>query len=401
MRRPRTSGTPTSSPCASSPPWCFDSRGARARSSSGRSPWTTRGCASPTSAGLARWGGAEGRPRRGVAADDRLLPPPRRGMSLRVLVTGAAGFIGSHVCEALVARGDDVVGLDNFDPFYPRVVKERNLEALRRGPRFRFVEADVARDPLPLDGVELVLHLAAKPGVRPSLENPASYSEANITGTVRVFEAARRAGIGRVVFGSSSSVYGDATPAPFAEDTAAVWPISPYAASKRAGELMAHAFAHLYGMQIACLRFFTVYGPRQRPDLAIHRFTSLIAQGQPVRMHGDGSSERDYTYITDCVNGVLSAVEWTARPRPAGLAEPINIGGGARVRLDRLIELIGRTLGRSVRIERHADQPGDVRLTAADLRRSERELDYRPKVGIDEGVPHFVRWYEEVHGRQS
>ncbi len=164
---------------------------------------------------------------------------------------------------------------------------------------------------------------------------------------------------------------------------------------------MAHAFAHLYGMQIACLRFFTVYGPRQRPDLAIHRFTSLISQGQPVRMHGDGSSERDYTYITDCVAGVLAAVEWTARPRASGRAEPLNIGGGARVRLDRLIELIGRTLGRGVRIERHADQPGDVRLTAADLRRAERELDYRPKVGIEEGIPHFVRWYEEVHGRQS
>jgi UDP-glucuronate 4-epimerase len=215
-----------------------------------------------------------------------------------------------------------------------------------------------------------------------------------------VFEAVRRAGLRRVVFGSSSSVYGDATPAPFAEDTAAVWPISPYAASKRAGELMAHAFAHLYGMQIACLRFFTVYGPRQRPDLAIHRFTHLIATGQPIRMHGDGSSERDYTYITDCVEGVLAAIEWTARPRPAGLAEPINIGGGARVRLDRLIELIGRALGREVRVERHADQPGDVRLTAADLRRAERELRYRPAVGIEEGIRQFVRWYEATHGRQ-
>jgi len=324
-------------------------------------------------------------------------------MSLRVLVTGAAGFIGSHVCEALVARGDEVVGLDNFDPFYPRAVKERNLEALRRGPRFRFVEADVARDALPLDGVELVLHLAAKPGVRPSLENPAAYSEANITGTVRVFEAARRAGIRRVIFGSSSSVYGDATPAPFAEDAPAVSPISPYAASKRAGELMAQAFAHLYGVPIVCLRFFTVYGPRQRPDLAIHRFTDLIARDKPVRMHGDGSSERDYTYITDCVSGVLAAMEWTARPasRKPGAAIAINIGGGARVRLDHLIQLIGRTLGHEVRIERHPDQPGDVRLTAADLHRAERELGYRPKVGIEEGIGEFVRWYEATYGRQS
>ena len=322
-------------------------------------------------------------------------------MSPRVLVTGAAGFIASHVAEALVARGDEVVALDNFDPFYARAVKERNLETLRRGKGFRFVEADIARDPLPLEGVSVVVHLAARPGVRPSLEDPASYSETNVTGTVRVLEAARRAGVGRVVFGSSSSVYGDTTPAPFSEEAPAVAPISPYAASKRAGELVAHAFAHLYGMQIACLRFFTVYGPRQRPDLAIHRFTDLIARGQPVRMHGDGSSERDYTYITDCVDGVLAAMAWTERARSGGIAEPINIGGGSRVRLDRLIELIGRTLGREVRIERHGDQPGDVRLTDADLRRAGRELGFRPKVGIEEGIRLFVRWYEAIHGRQS
>lgn len=322
-------------------------------------------------------------------------------MTLRVLVTGAAGFIGSHVAEALLARGDEVVGLDNFDPFYARDVKQRNLEGLRRTKGFRFVEGDIVRHPLPLDGVAVVIHLAARPGVRPSLEDPASYSETNVTGTVRVFEAARRAGIRRIVFGSSSSVYGDATPAPFSEEAGAAQPISPYAASKRAGELMAHAFAHLYGLQIACLRFFTVYGPRQRPDLAIHRFTDLISRGQAVRMHGDGSSERDYTYITDCVDGVLAAVEWTDRPRSGGSAQPINIGGGARVRLDRLIELIGRALGREVRIERHGDQPGDVRLTDADLRRAGRELGFRPKVGIEEGIRQFVRWYEATHGRQS
>ncbi|OLD72449.1 MAG: hypothetical protein AUF61_03380 [Chloroflexi bacterium 13_1_20CM_66_33] len=322
-------------------------------------------------------------------------------MSPRVLVTGAAGFIGSHVAEALVARGDEVVGVDNFDPFYARPVKERNLETLRRSKGFRFVEGDIVRDPPPVEGVTVVVHLAARPGVRPSLEDPASYSETNVSGTVRVFEAARRAGIRRVVFGSSSSVYGDTTAAPFSEEAPAVAPISPYAASKRAGELVAHAFAHLYGMQIACLRFFTVYGPRQRPDLAVHRFTDLIARGRPVRMHGDGSSERDYTYITDCVDGVLAAVAWTDRSGPGGLAQPINIGGGARVRLDRLIELIGRTLGREVRIERHGDQPGDVRLTDADLRRAGRELGFRPKVGIEEGIRLFVRWYEATHGRQS
>jgi len=316
----------------------------------------------------------------------------------KVLVTGAAGFIGSHVCDALIARGHEVVGVDNFDPFYPRAVKERNLESLRANRAFRLVEADVARDHVPFGGVAAVLHLAAKAGVRPSLEDPAGYAQANVTGTARVLDAARRAGVARVVLGSSSSVYGNATPAPFAEDAPALEPISPYAATKRAAELLARAFAHLYPMRIVCLRFFTVYGPRQRPDLAIHHFTDLIARGQAVRMHGDGSSERDYTYISDAVDGVLAAL---ARTEGRAGFELLNIGGGARVRLDRLIALIGAALGREPRIERHPDQPGDVRLTAADLRRAGRALGYRPRVGIDEGIRNFVRWYEETHGRQS
>jgi len=319
---------------------------------------------------------------------------------VKVLVTGAAGFIGSHLCEALVARGHAVIGVDNFDAFYARAVKERNLEVVRANRAFRFVEADVARDPMPLEGVGAVLHLAAKPGVRPSLEDPGAYVEANVTATARILDAARRAGIARVVFGSSSSVYGNATPAPFAEGAPALEPISPYAATKRAAELLAIAFAHLYPMRIICLRFFTVYGPRQRPDLAIHRFTDLIARGQAVRMHGDGSSERDYTYISDCVDGVLAALARTEQAAD-GSVEMLNIGGGARVRLDRLIALIAATLGREVRIERHPDQPGDVRLTDADLHRAERALGYRPRVGIEEGIKNFVRWYEETHGRQS
>jgi len=316
------------------------------------------------------------------------------------LVTGAAGFIGSHLCEALLARGDEVTGVDNFDPFYARNVKERNLEGLRRQGGFRFVEADVARDSLPLDGIEAIIHLAAKPGVRPSLEDPGAYMEANVTATARLIDAARRVGLSRIVFGSSSSVYGNATPAPFAEDQPAVLPISPYAASKRAGELLAHAFAHLYPVKIICLRFFTVYGPRQRPDLAIHKFIDLIARGRPVRMHGDGSSERDYTYITDCLDGVLAALAWTGRAAP-GTVETVNLGGGERVRLDRLIALIGAALGQEPRIERHPDQPGDVRLTDADLVHAGRVLGFKPKVGIEEGIRKFVAWYEEIHGRQS
>lgn len=321
----------------------------------------------------------------------------------RILVTGAAGFIGSHLCEALLTAGHQVAGVDNFDAFYPRTVKERNLSGLRGHARFMFAEADVERDLLPLEGIEAIIHLAAKPGVQPSLENPVSYMETNVSATTRLLDLARREGIARIVFGSSSSVYGENTPAPFAEDAMADGPISPYAASKRAGELVTRVFTHLYRTRIACLRFFTVYGPRQRPDLAIHRFTARIMAGQSMQMRGDGSSERDYTYVSDVVDGIMVALDWTTRAGSGGV-EPwrvFNLGGGGRVRLDRLIALIGAAAGRQPVIERAPDQPGDVALTAADLRRSERELGYRPKVGIEEGIRRFVAWYREVHGSES
>ena len=320
----------------------------------------------------------------------------------RLLVTGAAGFIGSHLCEALVSAGHEVHGFDNFDPFYPRAVKERNLAGLRGNRAFRFTEGDVVRDPLPTGGVEAIVHLAARPGVQPSLDDPVGYMDANVSGTARLLDQARRDGVARIVFGSSSSVYGDSTPAPFAEDAVADGPISPYAASKRAGELVCRVFTHLYGTRIACLRFFTVYGPRQRPDLAVHRFTDRIMSGQPIVMRGDGSSARDYTYVSDIVDGIVAALQWTTRAGVGGAAWRVfNLGGGERVRLDRLIALIGAAAGRQPVIERAPDQPGDVPLTAADLSRSERELGYRPRVGIEEGIRRFVDWYREVHGRQS
>lgn len=321
----------------------------------------------------------------------------------RLLVTGAAGFIGSHLCEALLGAGHTVTGIDNFDPFYPRAVKERNLSTLRGKPGFQFVEGNIERDPLPLAGVEAIIHLAARPGVQPSLDNPVSYMDTNVSATARLLDQARRDGITRCVLASSSSVYGESTPAPFAEDAVADHPISPYAASKRSGELVSRVFTHLYGTRIANLRFFTVYGPRQRPDLAIHRFTAHIVAGQPIQMRGDGSSERDYTYVSDVVDGVMAALEWTTRAGSGGV-EPwrvFNLGGGGRVRLDRLIALIGAAAGRAPVIERGADQPGDVSLTAADLRRSERELGYRPKVDIEAGIQRFVAWYREVNGRES
>ena len=320
----------------------------------------------------------------------------------RVLLTGAAGFIGSHVAEGLVARGDEVVGLDNFDAFYPRAIKEANVAALRRGPRFRLVEGDI-RDATAVAALvtpeTVVVHLAARAGVRPSLEEPALYASVNIEGTAVLLEAARRAGARRVVFGSSSSVYGDTAPVPFSEDWPALLPISPYAATKRAGELLCATFAQLYDLRIIALRFFTVYGPRQRPDLAIHKFTRLIAAGQPVPFYGDGSSERDYTYIDDIVGGVIAAVDWTRGPQ--GALEIVNLGESRTTRLDALVALIARAVGKEARLERLPAQPGDVRRTCADVRKAARVLGYRPTTAVEDGIPRFVRWFEETHGHPA
>jgi UDP-glucuronate 4-epimerase len=345
-----------------------------------------------------------------------------------VLVTGAAGFIGSHVAEGLVARGDEVVGLDNFDAFYPRAVKEANVAALRRGPRFRLVEGDVRDAQLAAELVTpdtVIVHLAARAGVRPSLEQPALYASVNIEGTAVLLEAARRVGARRVVFGSSSSVYGDTAPVPFSEDWPALLPISPYAATKRAGELLCATFVQLYGLRIMALRFFTVYGPRQRPDLAIHKFTRLIAEGRPIPFYGDGSSERDYTYIDDIVGGVLAAVDWTApdtgrighdtsdapaarsgpearaTAAPESTLEIVNLGESRTTRLDALVALIARSVGREARLERLPAQPGDVRRTCADVRKAGRVLGYRPTTPVEDGIPRFVRWYEEAHGHPA
>lgn len=324
----------------------------------------------------------------------------------RVLLTGAAGFIGSHVAESLVSRGDDVVGLDNFDAFYPREVKEANLAAVRRSPRFRLVEGDIRdRDLVAglLEAGDAVIHLAARAGVRPSLDDPALYASVNVEGTAVLLDAARRAGVQRFVFGSSSSVYGDSAPVPFSEEWPALDPISPYAATKRAGELLCATFAQLYGLRAIALRLFTVYGPRQRPDLAIHKFTRLISEGRPVPFYGDGSSERDYTYISDIVAGVQAALDWTqgaGRGEGTGALEIVNLGESRTTRLDALVGLIARSLGRDARLERLPAQPGDVRRTCADVRKAARLLGYRPTTTVEEGIPRFVRWYGEVYGRQ-
>jgi len=320
----------------------------------------------------------------------------------RVLLTGAAGFLGSHVGEALAGRGEDVIGLDNFDPFYPREIKEANLAALRRSPRFRLVEGDIRDGALvrrSLDGVDAVVHMAARAGVRPSLADPELYASVNVGGTTTLLEAARSAGVSAFVFAGSSSVYGDSAPVPFREDDAATAPISPYAATKRAGELLCSTFVHLYGMRIISLRFFTAYGPRQRPDLAIHAFTRLIAAGRPVPRFGDGSSERDYTYVDDIVGGVVPAVDWVRQDAPA--LEVVNLGESRTTRLDRLIELIALALGATASVEERPAQPGDVRRTCADITKAKRLLGYRPTTTVEEGIPRFVAWYRGFHGRQT
>ncbi len=320
----------------------------------------------------------------------------------RILVTGAAGFIGSHLCEALVRRGDEVIGLDNFDPFYPRAVKERNLDSLRRAPGFASHEIDVldagaVAKLLTPDTV--MVHLAAKAGVRPSLMNPLAYARVNLNGTAAVLEAARTSGVSRIVFASSSSVYGNDTPAPFREDAPAVSPVSPYGATKRGCELLLASMARLFGFRAAGLRFFTVYGPRQRPDLAIHAFTRQMVEGRTVTLFGDGTNARDYTYIDDIVDGVLAAVGWTDSA-PVGL-ELFNLGGNRPVALRDLVREISGALGVEPRLAWAPMQPGDVQHTAADLTKSGEVLAYAPKMPFPEGIQRFVAWYKDAHERQS
>jgi len=307
------------------------------------------------------------------------------------VVTGAAGFIGSHVCEALLARGWQVVGLDSFDPFYDPAVKRDNVSGLLSDERFRLVEGDI-RDADAVDGslaggADVIVHLAARAGVRPSIEQPLVYQDVNVAGTTLLLEAARRHGVGRFVFASSSSVYGNNRKVPFSESDNVDFPISPYAATKKAGELLCHTYHHLYGLSVTCLRFFTVYGARQRPDLAIHKFTRLIESGKPIPVFGDGSMMRDHTYIDDIVAGVLAAVD-----RCSGY-HIYNLGESRPVSLSDLIAAIETALGRKAVIERLPLQPGDVERTYADTSLAEAELGYRPATELAVGLERFVEWF--------
>lgn len=317
---------------------------------------------------------------------------------MRILVTGGAGFIGSHLGERLLGAGHRVVALDNFDTFYDPAIKERNLARCRAFGTFTEVRGDI-RDPdvyarLP-DDIDTVVHLAARAGVRPSIDDPQLYADVNLHGTVRMLEFMRQRGIRRLLFGSSSSVYGDTAAVPFSEDAPGDRPISPYAATKRAGELLAHAHGHLFGIGAICLRFFTVYGPRQRPDLAIHKFARLMAAGESIPMFGDGTSERDYTYITDILDGIEGALGLLSRE--PGVFEVVNLGGARTISLRDMIDHVAVAMDVQPRISRMPAQAGDVRQTYADVSKAERLLGYRPSMPFTEGLRRFAEWYRAEH----
>jgi UDP-glucuronate 4-epimerase len=315
----------------------------------------------------------------------------------RILITGGAGFIGSHLAERLLAERSRVVALDNFDSFYDPAIKKANTELASADPSYRLVEGDI-RDSGMLDRLfseesfGAVIHLAARAGVRPSIEDPVLYSSVNLDGTTRLLEACRRHGTSRFIFGSSSSVYGNNSKVPFSEEDPVDNPISPYAATKKAGEVICHSYHHLFGFDIACLRFFTVYGPRQRPEMAIHKFTSLMSQGREIEQYGDGGSARDYTYISDIIEGIVRALRRCEGYRIW------NLGGSQTTTLKELVGKIAAGLARSPKVKRLPMQPGDVMRTWADISRAESELNWRPHVDIDSGLKNFLQWFEERKG---
>jgi UDP-glucuronate 4-epimerase len=312
---------------------------------------------------------------------------------MHFLITGGAGFIGSHVCERLLAEGHAVTVFDDLNDFYDPAIKRRNLADIQsKGGKFTFVQGDLAQratvdTALASAPFDQIIHLAARAGVRPSLQEPALYQRVNVEGTVNLLEAARLRGVKKVTIASSSSVYGVNARVPFSEADPIFSAISPYAASKLACEALGHVYHHVYGMDVVMLRFFTVYGPRQRPDLAIHKFARLITAGKPVPVFGDGSTARDYTYVTDTVDGVLATTR-----REFGF-EIFNLGESQTVTLSRLIELLEQALGKKAVLDRQPLQPGDVPITYANIDKAREKLGYRPSVKVEEGIPKFTEWF--------
>jgi UDP-glucuronate 4-epimerase len=316
-----------------------------------------------------------------------------------ILITGGAGFIGSHLVDRLLDEGGSrITVVDDFNDFYDPAIKSNNVRPQLENPNYSLFRIDI-RDKPALETVfesatfDCIVHLAARAGVRPSLEQPLLYAETNIRGTLNLLELARAHGIKKFVFGSSSSVYGINAKVPFSEDDPIRQPISPYAATKAAGELLCHTYSHLYGIRCVCLRFFTVYGPRQRPDLAIHKFARLITEGKTIPVFGDGTTRRDYTYIDDIIAGVRAAIDYEASNY-----EVVNLGESRTVELRELIELLEKTLGLEAKIDRQPLQPGDVPQTFADVTKARRLLAYNPQTQIEDGIKKFVEWFRPKTG---
>lgn len=322
---------------------------------------------------------------------------------LNVLVTGGAGFIGSHLCEALLLAGHRVINYDSYNDYYEPAIKRANVNETRAliashlipDTRYTAIEGDIRNlallnEVFSQHAVDAIVHLAAYAGVRPSIEQPVLYADVNINGTVNLLEMARKHGVERFVFASSSSVYGNNKKVPFAESDVVDYPISPYAATKKAGELLCHTYHSLYGINMACLRFFTVFGPRQRPDLAIRKFAALIAEGKPVPFYGDGSTERDYTYIEDIIDGITKALDWVGEGQ--GKYEVFNLGESNTIRLDRMIRAIEDAVGKPAVLNKLPMQPGDVNRTNADVTKAKRMLGYAPRWAFEDGIREFVEW---------
>jgi UDP-glucuronate 4-epimerase len=311
----------------------------------------------------------------------------------QILVTGGAGFIGSHLVDKLLAEGRRVVVVDNFENFYSPEIKRANIAAHVTDPNYKLYEVDIRNrgalhKVFARNSITTIVHLAAKAGVRPSLEDPAGYVETNVTGLLNLLEYSREFGVKQFVFGSSSSIYGNNAKVPFSESDEATQPISPYAATKGSGELLCHTYSHLYGIRCVCLRFFTVYGARQRPDLAIHKFAKLIYNEKPIPVFGDGTTRRDYTYVDDIVQGVRASIDFKESQY-----EIINLGESQTIELGELIGLLEKSLGKKAIIDRHGAQPGDVPITYADVAKARELLNYHPTTKIHDGIPKFVEWF--------
>jgi UDP-glucuronate 4-epimerase len=313
------------------------------------------------------------------------------------LVTGGAGFIGSHLADSLLADGWRVTCFDNFDPFYDPAIKDDNIREHLANPRYRLVRGDLrdasSLEPLRETPYDVIVHLAARAGVRPSIDDPVGYQQVNVAGTQLILELARTAGVPQFVFASSSSVYGVNPRVPWREDDYVLQPISPYASTKVSGELLGHVYSHLYGMRFVALRFFTVYGPRQRPDLAIHKFARLMLSGRPIPVFGDGSTSRDYTYVDDIIGGLRAAMTYTGTRY-----EVINLGNTHTVTLREMIAGLERALGVTATTQQFPEQPGDVPQTWASIDKARALLGYRPSTSYDEGVRRFADWLSRTPG---